>query len=69
MRLWFAYPRVNFYWLGSDLRKLKTSITDSLCEQIFVKPIHWTKATEFPESATHAIDFGPGGMSGIGPES
>lgn len=25
------------------------------------------KATNFPESATHAIDFGPGGMSGIGP--
>ena len=49
------------------LRNLKTSITDSLCEQIFVKPIHWTKATKFPESATHAIDFGPGGMSGIGP--
>lgn len=30
-------------------------------------PIHWVKATNFPESATHAIDFGPGGLSGIGP--
>jgi fatty acid synthase subunit beta len=59
--------RVDFPCLGSDLRDLKTSITRSLCDQIFVQPIHWTKATEFPESATHAIDFGPGGMSGIGP--
>ena len=30
-------------------------------------PIHWAKATNFPETATHAIDFGPGGLSGIGP--
>ncbi|KAF8199703.1 fatty acid synthase [Pholiota molesta] len=52
---------------GSDMRKLSTSLTRSLCEQIFTSPIHWTKATEFPETATHAIDFGPGGMSGIGP--
>ena len=27
----------------------------------------WTKATNFPETATHAVDFGPGGLSGIGP--
>ncbi|KAF9532470.1 fatty acid synthase [Crepidotus variabilis] len=52
---------------GSDMRDLKTSITRSLCEQIFTSPIHWSKATDFPESATHAIDFGPGGLSGIGP--
>ena len=30
-------------------------------------PIHWTVATAFPDSATHAIDFGPRGLSGIGP--
>lgn len=52
---------------GSDLRSLKTSLTASLCDQIFTCPIHWTKATAFPQSATHAIDFGPGGSSGIGP--
>ncbi|KAG5638483.1 hypothetical protein H0H81_012415 [Sphagnurus paluster] len=52
---------------GSDLSTLKTSITRSLCEQIFTSPIHWSKATDFPETATHAIDFGPGGLSGIGP--
>lgn len=32
-----------------------------------MSPIHWSKATDFPESATHAVDFGPGGLSGIGP--
>jgi fatty acid synthase subunit alpha, fungi type len=30
-------------------------------------PIHWAKATNFPETATHAVDSGPGGMSGISP--
>lgn len=49
------------------MRLLKSSITRSLCKQIFLSPIYWTKATDFPDSATHAIDFGPGGLSGIGP--
>ncbi|KAF5337910.1 hypothetical protein D9758_013124 [Tetrapyrgos nigripes] len=52
---------------GSDMKKLSTSITRSLCDQIFTSPIHWTRATNFSDSATHAIDFGPGGLSGIGP--
>ena len=34
---------------------------------MFTLPIHWTRATNFPGTATHAIDFGPGGSSGIGP--
>jgi len=59
--------RVNFYCSGSDFCNLKTSVTSSLRDQIFVKPIHWTKAYGFPESATYTVDFGPGGMSGIGP--
>ena len=49
------------------MRELSSSITRSLCEQIFTSPIHWTKATDFSETTTHAIDFGPGGLSGIGP--
>ncbi|KAI0077780.1 fatty acid synthase [Panus rudis PR-1116 ss-1] len=52
---------------GADLCTLEGSLTKSLCDQIFTLPIHWTKATNFPETATHAIDFGPGGLSGIGP--
>ncbi|GJE90516.1 fatty acid synthase [Phanerochaete sordida] len=42
------------------------SLTAALCDQIFTKPIHWTKATDFPETATHAINFRPGGLSGRG---
>jgi fatty acid synthase subunit alpha, fungi type len=49
------------------MHELKSSITCSLCDQIFTSPIHWSKATNFSETATHAIDFGPGGLSGIGP--
>jgi fatty acid synthase subunit alpha len=56
----------QFPFLGSDLRSLSSSITRSLCDQIFTKPIHWSAATNFPATATHAIDFGPGGLSGIG---
>ncbi|RPD59601.1 fatty acid synthase [Lentinus tigrinus ALCF2SS1-6] len=52
---------------GSDLRTVSTSLTRALCDQIFTLPIHWSQATNFPETATHAIDFGPGGLSGIGP--
>ena len=53
--------------IGSDLRELKTSLTRSLLDQIFTLPIFWQKATNFPPTATHALDFGPGGLSGIGP--
>ncbi|KAF9490473.1 fatty acid synthetase alpha subunit [Pleurotus eryngii] len=54
---------------GTDLSELPstTSLTRELCDQIFTKPIHWSIATNFPDTATHAIDFGPGGLSGIGP--
>ena len=48
------------------MRKLSTSIARSLCDQIFTLPIQWMAATDFPETATHVIDFGPGGTSGIG---
>ena len=42
-------------------------MTRALSDQIFTLPIHWSLATKFPDTATHAIDFGPGGLSGIGP--
>ena len=47
--------------------KLLTSIMHLLCDQIFTLHIRWTAATNFPETATHAINFGPGGTSGIDP--
>jgi fatty acid synthase subunit alpha, fungi type len=52
---------------GTDMREYSGSITSLLCDLIFTQPIHWTKATNVPESATHVVDFGPGGLSGIGP--
>jgi len=49
------------------MRQFSGSITRLLCDQIFTLPIHWSVATDFPKEATHAVDFGPGGLSGIGP--
>ncbi|GAA5825048.1 hypothetical protein JCM11251_006076 [Rhodosporidiobolus azoricus] len=53
---------------GSDMRQSSaSSLLESVFTQIFTSPIYWaTKATAFPASATHAIDFGTGGASGIG---
>jgi hypothetical protein len=43
------------------------SLTRSICNQIFTKPLHWPKATDLPEGTTHTVDFGAGGISDIGP--
>jgi fatty acid synthase subunit beta len=54
---------------GTDLRLVSTSadLLKSLFDQVLTAPIFWAaKATAFPESATHALDFGTGGSSGIG---
>ncbi|GAA5834963.1 hypothetical protein JCM5353_003337 [Sporobolomyces roseus] len=54
---------------GDDLRQLSSGedLLTSIFTQIFTSPIHWqTKATNFPSTATHALDFGTGGSSGIG---
>ncbi|KAF9642097.1 hypothetical protein BDM02DRAFT_3193925 [Thelephora ganbajun] len=42
-------------------------ITHSTTERIFTLPPHWTNAIDFPETATHAVDFGPGITNGVGP--
>ena len=54
-------------FISSDLRKITTSLTRLLCDQTFILPLHLLKATNFPKTATHAIDFGHRGLSGIGP--
>ncbi|GAA5867928.1 hypothetical protein JCM8547_003416 [Rhodosporidiobolus lusitaniae] len=53
---------------GSDMRQSSaSSLLESVYNQIFTSPIYWaSKATAFPSTATHAIDFGTGGASGIG---
>lgn len=53
---------------GSDMSKYddNQSLAESLCDQIFVKPIYWLQATNVPDTTTCCIDFGTGGLSGIG---
>jgi fatty acid synthase subunit beta len=51
---------------GSDLRlREKSDIVSDLVRMIIVQPLHWEKATVF-QGATHVIDFGTGGTSGVG---
>ncbi|KAI5794515.1 acyl transferase domain-containing protein [Peziza echinospora] len=52
---------------GKDLRQEKgpDNLVPELVRMVTNIPVHWEKATVFP-SATHIIDFGPGGNSGLG---
>ena len=51
---------------GRDIREENSSnIVPALVRMITQDPVHWEKATVFPK-ATHVIDFGPGGISGLG---
>ncbi|GAM42218.1 fatty acid synthase beta subunit [Talaromyces pinophilus] len=51
---------------GEDLRAVgDKNIIPELVRMITRDPVNWEQATVFP-SATHIIDFGPGGISGLG---
>ena len=51
---------------GKDIRyEVKGNIVPTLVRLITRDPVHWEKATTFPD-ATHVVDFGPGGISGLG---
>ena len=51
---------------GEDLRQLgNENIVPALARMITQDPVHWEKATVFP-GASHILDFGPGGISGLG---
>ncbi|KAI0514857.1 fatty acid synthase beta subunit dehydratase [Xylaria bambusicola] len=51
---------------GADLRStVQGDIVPSLVRMITRDSVQWEKATQFPE-ATHVLDFGPGGISGLG---
>ncbi|KJZ78054.1 Fatty acid synthase subunit beta [Hirsutella minnesotensis 3608] len=51
---------------GKDLRtEVKGNVVPALVRLITRDPVNWEKATVFP-SATHILDFGPGGVSGLG---
>ncbi|RYP75527.1 hypothetical protein DL769_003814 [Monosporascus sp. CRB-8-3] len=51
---------------GADLRdEVDGDIVPSLVRMITRDPVNWETATVFPD-ATHVLDFGPGGISGLG---
>ncbi|KND88532.1 Fatty acid synthase subunit beta [Tolypocladium ophioglossoides CBS 100239] len=51
---------------GKDLRtEVNGNVVPSLVRLITRDPVNWEKATVFPR-ATHILDFGPGGVSGLG---
>jgi len=52
---------------GKNLQELPagTNIVPLLVDMITHLPVHWELATQF-KGATHIIDFGPGGVSGLG---
>ena len=51
---------------GEDLRTQNiTNIVPSLIRMICKDPVNWEQATVMP-NATHILDFGPGGISGLG---
>jgi len=51
---------------GKDLRKEQSSnVVPALVRMICKDPVNWEHATVMPY-ATHILDFGPGGISGLG---
>ncbi|RMZ83358.1 hypothetical protein DV737_g1656, partial [Chaetothyriales sp. CBS 132003] len=51
---------------GEDLRSQQDrDIVPDLVRMITQDPVHWEAATVF-DGATHILDFGPGGISGLG---
>ena len=53
---------------GEDLRKTNAAdenVVPALVRMITHDPVDWEQATVFP-GATHIVDFGPGGISGLG---
>lgn len=51
---------------GEDIRENSSdNIVPDLVRMITNDPVNWEKATVFPK-ATHILDFGPGGISGLG---
>lgn len=49
---------------GKNLKDHKSSIAERIVDCIIRLPVNWELTTRF--SATHILDFGPGGVSGLG---
>jgi fatty acid synthase subunit beta, fungi type len=51
---------------GKDIREeVRGNVVPTLVQLIIHDPVNWERATVFPR-ATHVLDFGPGGISGLG---
>ena len=51
---------------GQDIRQETSgNVITTLVRMITSDPVNWESATAFP-NATHIVDFGPGGISGLG---
>ena len=51
---------------GVDIRQEdQANVVPALARMITQDPVNWEKATVFP-AASHIVDFGPGGISGLG---
>lgn len=49
---------------GENFQKTQGDVVDRLTKCITELPVHWETATNF--DCTHLLDFGPGGVSGLG---
>lgn len=49
---------------GKDIREQKGSVAQRITDCIVSLPVNWETTTQF--NATHILDFGPGGASGLG---
>lgn len=49
---------------GENLQTLNGSVVERLVKLIIEMPVDWERATDF--KSTHILDFGPGGVSGLG---
>lgn len=51
-------------YTGGNFQDNKGDVTATVIKCITQLPVHWEKATSF--ESTHLLDFGPGGVSGLG---
>lgn len=51
-------------YTGENFQNLDGDVIERLVRCITEWPVHWEKATNF--DSTHLLDFGPGGVSGLG---
>ncbi|KAI0295188.1 hypothetical protein BC826DRAFT_1104312 [Russula brevipes] len=59
-------PNGEELWTSEEFQ-IPVYHTEDDFHQTQSRPLRWPKATDLPEGTVHAVDFGAGGISGIGP--